>query len=93
MAVRRLPDIQSKLIENGRSPNTPVAIIESGTSDDQRVVHGCLGDLADLGERQHIVAPATLFVGAVAGFGVGREWFEGRSELQDCQTLVPVAGF
>ncbi|MFQ5982410.1 MAG: siroheme synthase CysG [Woeseiaceae bacterium] len=91
MAVRRFPDIQSKLIEYGRSPDTPIAIIERGTSDDQRVVHGSLGILTELAERHEIVAPAILIVGEVAALGLGREWFEGRPVTQAPQIPVSAA--
>jgi uroporphyrin-III C-methyltransferase/precorrin-2 dehydrogenase/sirohydrochlorin ferrochelatase len=82
MAVRRFPDIQSKLVEYGRSPDTPIAIIERGTSDDQRVIHGSLENLTDLAEQHGVVAPALLIVGEVAGFGDGRGWFEGQAAAQ-----------
>ena len=91
MAVRRFPDIRSKLIEYGRSPDTPIAIIENGTSDDQRVIHGYLDDLIGIADRHGIVAPALLIVGEVAELGVGREWFGSRPvELDDALT-TPVA--
>jgi uroporphyrin-III C-methyltransferase/precorrin-2 dehydrogenase/sirohydrochlorin ferrochelatase len=76
MAVRRFPDIRRKLLEYGRSPDTPIAIIENGTSDRQRVIHGYLENLIDIAERHDVVAPALLIVGEVAEFGIGKEWFE-----------------
>ena len=76
MAVRRFPDIQSKLIEYGRSPETPIAIIENGTSDKQRVIHGRLENLINLAERHDVHAPALLIVGEVAEVGIGKDWFE-----------------
>ncbi|MCZ6810068.1 MAG: siroheme synthase CysG [Proteobacteria bacterium] len=93
MAVRRFPDIQSKLVEYGRSPDTPIAIIERGTSDDQRVIHGTLENLTNLAEQHDVVAPALLIVGEVAGFGVGRGWFEGQAVGQVLEAPVPVAVF
>ena len=93
MAVRRFPDIQSKLVEYGRSPDTPIAIIERGTSDDQRVIHGTLENLTNLAEQHDVVAPALLIVGEVAGFGVGRGWFEGQAVAQVLEAPVPVAVF
>jgi uroporphyrin-III C-methyltransferase/precorrin-2 dehydrogenase/sirohydrochlorin ferrochelatase len=76
MAVRRFPDIQSKLIEYGRSPETPIAIIENGTSGNQRVIHGSLENLINLAERHDVHAPALLIVGEVAEVGIGKDWFE-----------------
>ena len=91
MAVGRFPDIQNKLIEYGGSPDTPIAIIERGTSDHQRVIRGCLKNLKSLAEQHDIVAPALLIIGEVAGFGVGRDWFEGRSVVQPSKAPIPVA--
>jgi uroporphyrin-III C-methyltransferase/precorrin-2 dehydrogenase/sirohydrochlorin ferrochelatase len=90
MAVRRFPDIQHKLLEYGRSPDTPIAIIENGTSDKQRVIRGGLGDLTGLADQHDIVAPALLIVGEVAGLGVGRNWFEDRPAVLKQETPTPV---
>jgi uroporphyrin-III C-methyltransferase/precorrin-2 dehydrogenase/sirohydrochlorin ferrochelatase len=91
MAVRRFAEIRSKLIEYGRSPDTPIAIIENGTSDNQRIIHGHLEDLVDLADQKDIVAPALLLVGEVAELGIGREWFEGRCRVQDNEVSTRAA--
>ena len=91
MAVGRFPDIQNKLIEHGSSPDTPIAIIERGTNDHQRVIHGCLEHLTNLAKQHNIIAPALLIIGEVAGFGVGLDWFEGRSIVQPSEVPIPVA--
>ncbi len=91
MAVRRFRDIQCKLIEYGRSPETPIAIIENGTSDKQRVIHGSLENLIDLADRHDVVAPALLIVGEVAAFGIGKEWFESVSVIQKHEASASVA--
>ena len=69
MAVRRFPDLMNNLIVNGRSADTPVAIIENGTTPQQRVIRGTLGQLTLLTEAHRIVAPAILIVGEVAALG------------------------
>ena len=71
MAVRRIPQLMQNLIDNGRSPATPVAIVENGTTARQRVLRGTLGQLAMLAEAHQVVAPAMLFVGEVAALGAG----------------------
>ena len=55
------------LIEHGRDPGTPVAVIENGTLPDQRVVYGRLAELAGLLEREAIASPALIVIGEVAG--------------------------
>ncbi len=91
MAVRRFPDIRGKLIEYGRSPDTPIAIIENGTSDKQRVIHGRLENLIDLAKQHDVVAPALLIIGEVADFGIGKEWFESRPVIQKREARASVA--
>jgi uroporphyrin-III C-methyltransferase/precorrin-2 dehydrogenase/sirohydrochlorin ferrochelatase len=69
MAVRRFPDLMNHLISNGRSADTPVAIIEKGTTPRQRVFRGRLGQLVLLAEANRVAAPAMLIVGEVAALG------------------------
>ena len=69
MAVRRFPDLMNKLIEHGRAADTPVAIIEKGTTADQRVIRGSLGQLTMLAEAHQVEAPSMLIIGEVASFG------------------------
>lgn len=69
MAVKQFSVVMNKLIDHGRSPDTPLAIIENGTRPEQRVVRGTLGQLTLLAEANRIVAPAMLIVGEVAVLG------------------------
>ena len=69
MAVQRFPELMNKLIGNGRSADTPVAIIEKGTTPGQRVIRGTLGQLTLLADANRVAAPAMLIVGAVAALG------------------------
>jgi uroporphyrin-III C-methyltransferase/precorrin-2 dehydrogenase/sirohydrochlorin ferrochelatase len=65
MGVRRFPDIMQQLIAHGRAADTPIAIIERGTTPEQRVLRGTLGQLGILSEAHRIEAPAILLVGDV----------------------------
>jgi len=48
MAVQRFPDLMNNLIGHGRPADTPVAIIEKGTTPEQRVIRGTLGQALPL---------------------------------------------
>lgn len=63
MGVERLPLIVSKLIEHGRDPDTPVAIVSNGTLPAQRVVVGTLAGIVDLAVG--LEPPAAVIVGEV----------------------------
>jgi uroporphyrin-III C-methyltransferase/precorrin-2 dehydrogenase/sirohydrochlorin ferrochelatase len=69
MAVQRFEDLMNNLIRYGRSAGTPVAIIEKGTTPEQRVIRGTLGQLTLLAEAHRVAAPAMLIVGEVAALG------------------------
>ena len=65
MGVIRSATIKDKLIEHGRAPDTPVAIIEKGTRPDQRVVIGQLHELDELAVKHKIGSPALIIIGEV----------------------------
>ncbi len=69
MGVQRFPAIMNNLIAQGRRTDTPVAIVERGTTAAQRVFRGTLGQLTLLAEAHGIEAPAMLFIGDVVGVG------------------------
>lgn len=66
MGLIRSEHLASKLIENGRSPDTPVALVENGSLKTERVVIGQLKDLPDLIHENQIQSPALIIIGEVA---------------------------
>jgi uroporphyrin-III C-methyltransferase / precorrin-2 dehydrogenase / sirohydrochlorin ferrochelatase len=77
MGVGRLAAIRARLLEHGRGASTPVALVENGSTPQQRVIRGTLAELAELAERYSVRAPAVLFVGEVAALAGRLNWFEG----------------
>ena len=65
MGVIRSATIKDNLIEHGRAPDTPIAIIEKGTRPDQRVVIGQLHELDELAVKHKIGSPALIIIGEV----------------------------
>lgn len=65
MGLSRAKRISQVLISRGRPANTPVAIVERGTTPDQRVVTGVLSSLDTLVRQHQIETPALLIVGDV----------------------------
>ena len=70
MGVRRFPELMQNLTDHGRSADTPIAIIERGTTSAERVIRGTLGQLPLLAEAHGVESPAILLIGDVAGRGV-----------------------
>lgn len=65
MGIIRSAEIQQQLLQNGRAPETPVAIVEKGSRPDQRVVTGQLNELESLIKTNHIGSPALIIIGEV----------------------------
>jgi len=75
MGVAQLGTLQRRLIDHGRSAQTPFALIENGSYASQRVVAGTLGELDALARAHAVCAPALLIVGEVAAFAQTLHWF------------------
>jgi uroporphyrin-III C-methyltransferase / precorrin-2 dehydrogenase / sirohydrochlorin ferrochelatase len=75
MGVARLDVLQRELIRHGRSPATPVALVENGSRPDQRVVVSTLSELASAAVVHGVHSPALLIVGEVAGLATRLHWF------------------
>ncbi len=65
MGVYNLPHISRKLIEHGRNPESPAAMIQMAFWHDELVVVGTLSDIAEKVQAAGIRPPATLVVGDV----------------------------
>lgn len=75
MSVGSVAETAERLIEHGIAAKTPVAIVENGTTDQQRVLRGTLATIANDAVEAHICAPAVIIVGATAGMGEELGWF------------------
>jgi uroporphyrin-III C-methyltransferase/precorrin-2 dehydrogenase/sirohydrochlorin ferrochelatase len=71
MGVGTSAAIAEKLIEAGRAPQTPVAVIENGTRENEVRAYGMLEELPQLIETHGIKGPALLIIGEVAGLRAG----------------------
>ena len=65
MGVANLPKITARLMENGRSGDTPVAIIRWGTKAQQQVWNSTVAEAADLVKSESIKPPCIFLVGNV----------------------------
>ncbi|MDP3181434.1 MAG: uroporphyrinogen-III C-methyltransferase [Desulfobaccales bacterium] len=78
MGVKNLAENCRRLIEAGRPPETPAAVIQSGTTLAQRTVTGTLTDIAVKAQDAAIKPPAVLVVGGVVELRERLKWWETR---------------
>jgi uroporphyrinogen III methyltransferase/synthase len=76
MAVKNVDLITQKLIEHGRPPETPVAVIRWGTRPDQKTIVGTLESIPSFLREQHIKPPAVMIVGEVVRLRETLKWYE-----------------
>jgi len=67
MGLRHLPAIVAALLDHGRAPETPAAVVGDGTTPAQRVVRAPLGELPACVAAEGIHPPAVVVVGDVVG--------------------------
>ena len=79
MGLMKSSHIQQQLLEHGRGPDTPIAIIERGTQATQKVLTGQLNELADL--AQYAASPSLIVVGEVVKLSHKLAWFTTKEQL------------
>jgi len=75
MGVAGLATIGTRLVQYGRAPATPAAIVENGSRPGQRVIVARLDELDQLAAAGDIRSPALLIVGEVAALATELNWF------------------
>lgn len=78
MGIGNLPLISAKLMANGRSPQTPVAVIRWGTKSTQETLVSDLEHVADDVEKAGLKAPALIVVGDVVNLREKLRWFDNK---------------
>ncbi len=78
MGIKNLPVIVDNLVGNGRSPDTPVAVVRWASTPEQRSVVGTLSTIADIVIKEDIKPPALIVIGEVVNLRDTIDWFEKR---------------
>lgn len=89
MGVAALPAITTQLLAAGLAPTTPAAVIQQGTTHDQRVVGGDVATIATLAANAGLTSPAVTVVGAVASLSETLAWFTGEAARPHPPTPSP----
>jgi uroporphyrin-III C-methyltransferase/precorrin-2 dehydrogenase/sirohydrochlorin ferrochelatase len=76
MGLHGLAILCSELIRHGLPGTTPIAIVQQGTTQSQRVVTGTLKSLPALAEAKQLQAPTLIIVGGVVTLREKLQWFQ-----------------
>ena len=76
MGLHGLEILCSKLIAHGLPESTPAAIVQQGTTQNQRVVCGTLATLPKIAEAAKLKAPTLIIIGGVVKLREKLSWFE-----------------
>ena len=76
MGLLSLPDFIKELVEHGQNKTMPVAVIQSGTTNAQRVIVGNIGSIKSKVVRSKIKSPALVIIGEVVKLRDQLKWFK-----------------
>lgn len=76
MGMANLPKIVQKLIENGRSSDTPIALIRWGTLPEQETLVSTLENVVKEAKENKLANPAIIIVGEVVSLREQLSWVE-----------------
>jgi uroporphyrin-III C-methyltransferase/precorrin-2 dehydrogenase/sirohydrochlorin ferrochelatase len=75
MGLHGLNTLCAELIKHSMPDNTPIAIIQQGTTLNQRVVSGTLATLPGIAEIEQLQAPTLIIIGEVVKLREKLQWF------------------
>jgi uroporphyrin-III C-methyltransferase/precorrin-2 dehydrogenase/sirohydrochlorin ferrochelatase len=79
MGLVGLPYICEKLVEHGVSKHMPIALIEQGTTNNQRVYTATLDTMPKIIKDKDVKAPTLIIIGSVVSLHRKLAWFKPQS--------------
>ena len=76
MGVETLPSVVGALMGAGKRPDTPVCVVEWGTTPRQKTVSGDLSNVVERVRDAGLQPPAVTIVGQVAAMREELRWFD-----------------
>ena len=80
MGLKRLPEIVMCLVENGKSKDTPIAIVENATLVSQNILTSTLGSILIDIKHKKPMTPAIIIIGNVVKY---------HGKMQECLDTLP----
>ncbi|BCG64949.1 MAG: uroporphyrin-III C-methyltransferase/precorrin-2 dehydrogenase/sirohydrochlorin ferrochelatase [Methyloprofundus sp.] len=76
MGLVGLDKICQSMIQYGASPELPIALIQQGTSQSQRVIIGTLNNMPEKIKNEDIQPPTLIIIGSVVSLHDSLKWFQ-----------------
>jgi len=89
MGLSNLKCLKDEIVARGVNIDTPAAIIDNGTRENQRVVVGTLNDLVEKAEEAELKGPSIIVIGSVVTLHDKLKWFSKREESHFRMSLQP----
>src|SRR5690606_36540084 len=67
MGLANLAAIAENLLKAGLAVETPALAVQDGTTPQQKLVWGCVGDIAAKVRSAELASPTTVYIGKVVG--------------------------
>ncbi len=83
MGLKGAPVICQELMNHGLPATTPIALVQQGTTHNQKVYTGSLATLPEILAENEIQAPTLIIVGEVVSLQDKLAWFKPTSQLTD----------
>lgn len=76
MGLSNLDNIRNQLMENGKNPETPCAVVMRGTCSKQKKVIGTLNNISEKVREAGLKSPCIIAVGDVVNLNDKLSWYE-----------------
>jgi uroporphyrinogen III methyltransferase/synthase len=90
MSIRAMEPIAQQMIEDGRSPDTPAAVIYNAGGEDEQIFKTTLRFLPDHAQKHCLKQPGLIMVGETTAYGYRTDLgaLEGRKILLTCSEAI-----
>ena len=92
MGLLGLPILAHELIAHGLPASTPAAVVQQGTTANQRVITGTLATLPGLAFDARLEPPTLIVVGSVVGLQQDLSWFDPAMPCEAAAAAKPASG-
>ncbi len=88
MGMRRIKEIAQAVMDGGRDPKTPAAVVRWGARPQQKTVVGTLANIAECASAAGLSSPAIIIIGEVVSLREKMRWYD-TNPLYGRRILVP----